>query len=228
MPRHFKTTKAAPDFHIPSGKETYGNCSLNETTFDNSSNAAPKLPVFRPTIRNVTINRMHHWACSAYGVIFENISICDVRGGGRAPSFFNACAFSNVVIRGWFGGCMIKWEMEYGATFTNNLFARANNKFHNEVEFSLDIKEAKFTTYGTLIGIPASTIKRDPERHFIMNRKSAQNIILDNPKFSLFKISAEELIKSPFEDTTIIVGDDKRSESDFKIANELRQEDILQ
>lgn len=89
-----------------------GNCSLRSLAFHDNGMPRPRRVGDRLTIRDVEVRQCQHWACSAYGAVFENVVVTDLRGGGRAPSFMWGCLFSRVTLRGWISGLLVRWQID--------------------------------------------------------------------------------------------------------------------
>jgi hypothetical protein len=127
-----------------------GNCKISHTAFHNNSTAIPTSPVARLTIRDVAMYRCHHWACYAYGVVFDSITVTDVRGGGvgaKAPSFLWGCVLSHVRIRGAFSGVWWRWRVDPNDDGLSRRFLSANLAFYKSIDWALDITEARFSIY---------------------------------------------------------------------------------
>ena len=70
--------------------------------------------------------RCAHWACSARGAMFEDVTLTDIRGGGRAPSFLWGCVFSRVTLRGWISGILFRQYVDPQDETANRVFSAAN------------------------------------------------------------------------------------------------------
>lgn len=205
MPKHFKVAGEVTGFAVTSAPATIGGFRFEGTRIHNNRTPNLKSARHRVCIQDVQIRRCQHWANYANAVIFRNIDIEDVRGGGRAPLFLRACFFENVRIRGWFGGVCFQWQYSNDETL-NRALLDDNLRRYQSVEIALDIAEGRWTTYDSLIGVPAKLVKRDPARQFILTRKSAA-ALADRRDIRAFSITAEDLLKSGLPDTVIVPGE---------------------
>jgi hypothetical protein len=206
MPRHFPVSGEISGLHVSAFPTTLGNCSIANTTFHNNSNTTPRHPNDRLMIRDVSVNRCEHFACSARGVIFDSVSVTDIRGGAlTARSFLWGCAYHHTTLRGWIAGIMFRWMISPDDEIVSLKFQLANTKLHESFDWALDITEASFSFYQELLGVPAVKIRRDPERHFIMTNVAAREIVRNIGR-TVWVLSAESLIESGLPDTVIVTG----------------------
>lgn len=117
--------------------------------------------------------RCAHWACSARGAMFEDVTLTDIRGGGRAPSFLWGCVFSRVTLRGWISGILFRQYVDPQDETANRVFSAANAELYQSINWALDIREAQFSFFQSLPGIPPKLILRNPDTHFVLTRGSA-------------------------------------------------------
>lgn len=230
MPRHFRVTGEVHSLpraaRLPA---TIGHRNFSNIAFHNNYTAIPQSPAERLTIRDVGVYRCQHWACSAYGVAFEDVTINDIRGGGLAMSFLWGCLFQHVVLRGWFGGVQFRWQVDPNDQLVSRRFLTANLTAYTSLDWALDISEASFSTYQGLLGVPAALIRRNPEKHFILNRESALELVSRPDSPALWRITAEGLIASSLADTVVVTGGlGKSLKSQLAEANLLRAQGLLE
>jgi hypothetical protein len=210
---------------------TIGDCKASYTAFHNNSTAVPTDPAKRLTIRNVSIYRCHHWACHAHGVVFDNVTLTDVRGGGvgaKAPSFLWGCVFSRVQIRGPLSGLWWRWKVEPDDDSLSRRFLWANIALYQSIDWALDVSEARFSIYESLLGVPARLVKRDPTRHFVMTREAALSLAAESGESTVWRITAQLLVESGLPDTVIVVGGSgKRQRTELDAAKALTDRGLL-
>jgi hypothetical protein len=210
---------------------TIGDCKISHTAFHNNSTAIPTDPAKRLTIRDVSIYRCQHWACYAYGVVFDNVTLMDVRGGGigaKAPSFLWGCVFSRVRIRGPLSGLWFRWKVDPDDDSLSRRFLWANIALYESIDWALDISEARFSIYESLIGVPSRLIKRDPTRHFVMAREAALKLAAEGGESTVWRITAQDLIESGVPDAVIVVGGaGKRQRTELDAAKALIDRGLL-
>ena len=223
MPRYFKVKGEVTGFSVKKVPTTVGGFSLEGTRIHNNWIPTIKRPEDRVCIENVRIRRCQHWANYAEGVIFRDIHVEDIRGGGRAPLFLRACLFDNVRISGWFGGVCFQWQYAHEATL-DRAFLADNRARYKTIKLALDIASAKWTTFGSLIGVPAKLIKRDPTRQFVLTSESAATIV-SRQGMGGWRIVAKDLLESGLKDTVVVPGQDARHSL---LAQQLLDEGLLE
>jgi hypothetical protein len=206
MPRHFPVTGEITDLGCPRLPATVGHCKIADTAFHNNWTPMPCKPEERLTIRDVAVSRCAHWACSANGAVLDDITITDLRGGGRAPSFLWGCVYSRVRLRGWISGLMWRWQLDPNDDAKSRRFLQANLAMYESVEWALDITEARFSFYESLMGIPARLVRRDSTAQFVMTQESARQLANDAGSSSVWHITAAKLVESGLNDTVIVLG----------------------
>lgn len=183
----------------------------------------------RLTIRDVEVRQCQHWACSAYGAVFENVVVTDLRGGGRAPSFMWGCLFSRVTLRGWISGLLVRWQIDPEDDSLSREFLAANLSRYQTMDWALDITQAQFSFVESLPGVPAALVKRDPESHFVMTAAAARRLREESKEISVWTVIADNLLSSPIQDTVIAVGGlGKKLRTDLAAARALRDRGLLQ
>jgi hypothetical protein len=228
MPRHFPVSGEISGLHVSALPTTIENCSIANTAFHNNSNVLPRRPNERLLIREIAIHRCEHFACYARGAIFEAVCVTDIRGGGMARSFLWGCAFHRTRLRGWISGVMFRWMVSPDDEVLSRQFLLANTKLHESFDWALDITEASFSFYQDLLGIPATKIRRDPQRHFVMTEASAREFLNSN-NHSIWHLSAKSLIESGLPDMVIVTGGAGRKlHLQLEEAWRLRDEGLLQ
>ena len=206
MTRHFPVTGEVTDLGFPRLPATVGNCKIANTAFHNNSTPMPRKPDARLTIREVSVYRCQHWACSARGAVLDDISVTDLRGGGRAPSFLWGCVFSRVRLRGWISGLMWRWQLDLNDDTASRRFLWANLSMYNSIEWALDISEAQFSFYESLMGVPSHLVRRNPSVHFVMSQESARQLAKETTPANVWGITASMLIEAGLKDTVIVLG----------------------
>jgi hypothetical protein len=207
MPKYFPV---AGEIHglarVPKLPATIGGCKISNTTFHNNSSAIPTTPSKRLTIRDVGVYRCRHFACSAYGVLFEDVTVTDIRGGGRATSFLHGCVYSRVVLRGWIGGVLFRWFVDPNDNALSEAFLAANLQAYSSMDWALDISEASFSIYQDLLGVPATLVRRDPKRHFLLKRDAAMELAHDKEAPLVWQLVAKDLVERNLPDTIVVTG----------------------
>ncbi|MEL6449425.1 MAG: hypothetical protein AAFQ62_15940 [Pseudomonadota bacterium] len=184
----------------------FGNVSVGRTTVHNNSTPVPSTVRDRVTVRDVSVFQCRHYACLAHGAIFEDVTVTDIKCVGNAPSFLWGCSYSRVSLRGYIGGLMFRWQCDLQDMRLSTEVAAAQSNEYAGVEWALDLTEADFSSFEALLGVPARLVKRKSGEHFVLTRAAAESIISGSEGYSVWRISAEDLLESPFDDTVLVVG----------------------
>jgi hypothetical protein len=138
--------------------------------------------------------------------VFEDVTVTDIRGGGLATSVLYGCLYHHVVLRGWFGGVMFRWQVDQDDKAFSRRFLTANLTAYASMDWALDVSEASFSIYQSLLGVPASLVRRNPDRHFLLNQDNARKLVADATVPLLWKLTADELVRSGLPDTVVVSG----------------------
>lgn len=204
------------------------NFSLTNTTIHNCFIEAPKSLAHRSVVRDVTIRQCQHFACSAIGAHFENVTVEDIRGGGRAMSFLWGCVYSNVLLKGWIGGLLHRWMLDPNDIPRSRELLTDNVCFYNDIDLALDIAGARFTFTQHLLGVPSRAVRRNPAWHYVLTEASAKAILADSTSDALWQSIAKDLVDVQLPDVVVVLGEGGSSAAkDRGIAEQLRKSDIL-
>ncbi len=112
------------------------------------------------------------------------------------------CLFDRVKLTGSFGSLMVSWAPEHLAAAQR---AYAAN-FYDEVEWALDIREAKLKQL-TLRGVPGAKVLRDPARHFLVRKDR----LLADRSWEGFEVGVKAILRASAarsdEDEILVAGD---------------------
>jgi hypothetical protein len=136
----------------------------------------------RPTLRRVNLVRCHVTASDLGSVIAEDCTVDTIwfHRGIWGPQQLRGCAFRHVVIRGNVTG-NLRFEPSFGWLgaqprwpAAEDPMVRANAAYYAEVDWALDISEARFTGIDMQwCDVPARLIRRDPATQAVVTRDSA-------------------------------------------------------
>jgi hypothetical protein len=229
MPRHFPVNGEVHGLHLSRAATVLGNVSLRSIAFHNNYVAAPNKPTERCTIRGVSVFRCEHWACSAHGALFEDVTIEDIRGGGKAMSFLWGCVYSRVMMRGWISGLLFRWQVDPNDMHASKRFLISNRALYESIDWALDITEAKFSFLQCLTGVPPKLVRLNPQLHFVLNQQAAVQLASGPGKKDIWAICAKELIESEMEAVVIAVGGSgAKQHAHIQQAHSLRAQGLLQ
>ena len=170
-------------------------------------------PGDRPVVRGVRFIRCKVAASDLPPVIAEDCVIDTItfhRGIWGAQRIVGS-AFRHVVIRGNVTGAV---AFTPGPAFmgfradrdaTTDPYVAANRRYYEDVDWALDISEARFTSVEFASGIPSSLIRRDPSTQVVLRRSAVIDgrweDQVDDP---LARIWIEDLLRSGFDDTVLV------------------------
>ena len=203
------------------------NLSLAHMSINNCDVPLAANPKQRATLRDISIFECEHYACSVHGARLQDIVVTDVRGSSKAPSFLRGCVFSHVTLRGGMGGV---WFSPIADSFHPHLtqpYLAANAAEYRNIDWALDITEARFGHFFSLAGIPASLVRRNPARHWVMTREAAQVLVKEAAQ-TIWTSCAQQLIELGLADTVLVVaGSTKSVRGDLEEAAQLRDRGLL-
>jgi hypothetical protein len=132
-------------------------------------------PKRRSTIRNIRFINCEQHGSSIDPAIIEDVLVENFKTNGLVQTW--GAVFKHVVLRGRMGRIMISSLISDVAMGSKPKkfqipFDEANSAFYSEVDWALDIREAKFQE-ADLRGVPGRLIKRDPETQFLITRERA-------------------------------------------------------
>ncbi len=203
MPSYFPVDGEVSGLNVRGARSEIGNCSLRSIAFHNNHIGYPFSLNERSVIRDVSIHKCAHWACSAYGTLFEDVSVADIRGGGRAMSFLWGCVFSRVTLRGWISGVLVRWQVDSNDLEFSKRFLAKNLAIYRSIEWALDITQAQFSFVECLYGVPSHLVRINPDRHFVLTRSSAERML---QRSDVWKICADGLLETNMESVVVVVG----------------------
>ena len=113
---------------------------------------------------------------------------------------------------------------------TDDPYVVANRRFYEDVDWALDISEARFTAAEFSSGIPARLIRRDPQTQVVLRRSAFEDgRWRDQVDDSLATIWIENFVRAGFEDTVLVAG--KRGKSfakEVELIQRLRDGGLVQ
>jgi hypothetical protein len=131
----------------------------------------------RPVVRNVSLVRCHIIVSTAGPVVAEDCTIdtITVHRGIWGPQILPGWAFRHVVVRGNVTGSVALlpgpgWNLGPHGPALDDPFVVANDRYYEDVDWALDISEARFTDIVLGSGIPARLIRRDPATQVVITR----------------------------------------------------------
>jgi len=229
MTKYFPVSGELHGLHRSTNSAVVGNCSIASVAFHNNSIGIPSKPKDRCVIRDVSVYRCEHWACHAYGALFEDVTVTDIRGGGKAPSFLWGCVYSRVTLRGLISGLLFRWQLDPNDVTTSKRFLASNLALYESIDWALDISAAKFSFLQCLTGVPPKLVRINPEVHFVLSLKAASELVSRSAAKDIWAICAEELIESGMDSVVIVVGGSgKKQQAEIQSALALRAEGLLQ
>lgn len=164
-------------FTIPDGLR---DLELRRSTFRQCQAPAQRTVEQRPTLRRITLNRCHVEVSDLGPVVAEDCTVDTVwfHRGIWGPQRLGGCGFKHVVFKGNIQGALeIDYSPEWvgiGQYALDDPFVVANASFYEEVDWALDISEARFTNcWLHYSDIPARLVRRDPLTQIVVRREKA-------------------------------------------------------
>lgn len=130
-------------------------------------------PINRSTARNVQLRNCRVNSFFGIGAVFDEVNVDGLRTSVM-PAIFNACVFRHVVLRGEMGRFLFNSNVCHDDDVRNNKFRAANAKYYRDIDWALDISNAKAACIEIRGTIPAALIRRNPDEQFLMTREVAE------------------------------------------------------
>jgi uncharacterized protein YjbI with pentapeptide repeats len=201
--------------------------------FDNCHNYLPKNPNNRLHLSNIDLTDCSNRGCSIYGAEIENVNVHNLRSYQKHLLFLWACVFNQVTLTGKIGSLKINWGIEpTPITEAQAKWEEANIRFYEDVDWALDISNARFSFGISLEAIPGYLIRRDPETQVLVTRESASSVDLDKLDWdgSSLKVALQWFLSNGVFDDVVLVAPIKTKyfEVDMKALNMLRKAGIAE
>lgn len=161
-----------------------GKNSWNETTvlenldfircrFESCFSAPVKNPKDCFVIRNVQIQLCTEQSSSLHTTRLENILIDGLLHSGRSLPFLWACVFKRVIFRGVVVAPKLnEFPSPNPTPDEKEIWRKAAQEYYRNVDWALDLREAKFKSVFDLPGVPVNLVRRDPASQFVLRRST--------------------------------------------------------
>jgi hypothetical protein len=203
--------------------------SVANMSINNCDIPFERQPERRARLSNISISHCEHYACSVEGAIIRDVTVTELRGSSKAPTYLRGCVYSRVTLRGRMGGLWL-WHLVnclHDDPQLEAAYRAANEAEYRTIDWALDITEAQFGHFFLLAGIPTSLIRRSPERHFVLTREAALVLARDADR-TIWSGTAQHLVELGFADALIVVGGSAKAlRADVEAAQRLRDRGLL-
>jgi hypothetical protein len=194
---------------VPNGLH---DLTLRGCTFRQCQAPAQTTVEDRPTLRNVMLERCHVEASDLGAVIVEDSTIDTIwfHGGIWGPQRLAGCAFRRATIKGNVSGALqIDYARDIGLArhALDDPFVLADADYYENVDWALDISEARFTNcWLQFSDVPARLIRRDPATQIVVTREQAlqprwRELTLPD---GAWRLSIEDFLKTELPDLVLI------------------------
>jgi hypothetical protein len=157
-------------------KRIFGDLELRRCSFTGCTFALADEPSLRSEVRNVRLIRCHARSSLAMGIIANDVLVDGLKTAANPPLFCCGCAFRHVVFKNNIDVVMLTNDLPDAEPRRAKAFADANRAFYADVDWAIDISEARFKECD-IRGIPASLIRRDPTTQAVVKRENAAGIV---------------------------------------------------
>ncbi|WP_162628849.1 hypothetical protein [Marinobacter bohaiensis] len=203
--------------------------SLIDATIHNSSIPVPKGPGQRFKVSNIELRKCRHWACFVHGAEIRNSTFESITGGKGVPTYLWSCLYSRVTIKGKISGIHFNWRLDPGNPCVDEAFLNDAKAFYEDIDWALDISEARFSTFQALLGVPSDKVIRNPELHYVLSRDSATGSTGKLQEYGVWAVVAEDLLESGLGDTVVVLpSSGKSAKEDKEFAESLRSKGWLE
>jgi hypothetical protein len=180
---------------------------VDSCVFDNCVILRDGPPSRRPVFRSIALRNCTLVNCAAYGPIFDEVSITGLKKEGRGPLFFWGAAFRHVILSGRIAGSLISnpdsaslCEPRINASEWNE----ANAKYYRDIDWALDISEARFTSIPALRNVPGRLIRRNAETQLLVTRERAHQVPWRNAGYGVYEIVIEKMMMYGMDSTVLV------------------------
>ncbi|MHC9042965.1 hypothetical protein ACYX8G_00175 [Microbacterium saperdae] len=180
----------------------------------------------RPRIARVQITDLELQSSSLNGAVLEDVTV----DGLRCPhgsGFLFGCELRRVTLRGRVRGLILNPTLDDPDTETTARYARWHRERMQDPEWMLDLTDA--TGDITIRGYPSRFIRRNPELQAVVTAEAARTLdwrAIDPGRSSL-RIALQELVRSDWEDVTLIADTHgARAGDDLRYIRQLRSSGI--
>ena len=145
---------------------------FKECVFNNCALSLTKSPQLRSTVRNVRILDCTSLSCDIGPAVFDNVIVAGLRTNDLLIVW--GALFKHVTLSGNCG----KLKINKAAHFVDRTaeiqepFATARDSFYRNVDWALDISEARFQEFD-MHGVPARLVRRDATSQAVVTREKA-------------------------------------------------------
>ncbi len=161
-------------------------------------------PVNRSTARNVQLRNCRVNSFFGNGAVFDEVNIDGLRTSAM-PAILNACVFRHVALRGEIGRFLFNSNVCHDDDVRNNEFRAANARFYGDIDWALDISNAKASCIEIRGSIPSALIRRNPDEQFVMTREVAEGERWrDYEPFESFEIAVSTFLGSDGNDNVFV------------------------
>jgi len=151
---------------------------LHSPFFDNCGLGTEKSDNRRICVSQVRIKKAKQRACFLRGIDFQDVSIDGLGQVGRIPLFVKGCLFEHTVLAGRMTMIKFNWypDPAAAASAVNSDFNRRALEFYNNIDWAIDISQAKFTASMSLEIIPGHLVRRDEATQALIRRTKITSV----------------------------------------------------
>lgn len=148
------------------------NHVLRNCTFDGCFLVRAPRPGQWRRIANVEVHDATQINCSLDTAALENVTLHNLKRGGDSPLFLWSCVFKHVRLSGRLSGIKINRATGVGRGLAEGQeeWDRAVRSFYRDVDWALDISDARFAGGVSFEAIPGNLIRRDPSKQVLVRR----------------------------------------------------------
>jgi hypothetical protein len=129
------------------------------------------------------------------------------------PFFLISCLFARVRFTGTCGSTLILGPQPSATSPARNVIEQGAIAFYKDVDWALDIRDAKFTDLKVLF-VPGELVLRNPERHFLVYRERLKSVDRDTLPDAV-RERLDVVRTSPFSSTVMIAPDKGRKATEI-------------
>lgn len=145
---------------------------LEQCTFTGCALSLATEPARRTTVRRIEAMSCFLAACEIQTAVIEDVIVDGLRSNDLVTT--HGAVFGRVTLRGNLGRILLSPVVDAAELDSERqrAFAEANAAYYRQVDWALDISEARFSE-ATIRSVPARLIRRDPRTQVVVTRERA-------------------------------------------------------
>lgn len=169
------------------------------------------------TIRDCAAVECRQYNCLIAGTAIENCLLDSMGQAGPMYLSLDACVFRHVTLRGKLTTMLFRFGADmFNGADTADAWLPEMLKYYLDVDWAMDVTEARFTALTALTIVPGNLVRFDPERAILIRRDA---LIGDwaTGMPGVMQICCEDFLEGPFDSFIVQRGESKANRERFAV-----------